>query len=61
MSVIELRKMSKENLQNELESSCRELLNLRMQKGSAQLPKSHLLRIVRRRIARLNTIIAEKS
>jgi large subunit ribosomal protein L29 len=60
MRAIELRKMTKDELDNELFSSLKELFNLRMQKGSGQLTKPHLLRIVRRRIARLRTLIAEK-
>lgn len=61
MSVTEFRKMNTEGLEGELLSSLKELLNLRMQKGTKQLSKPHLLRAVRRRIACLNTLIAEKS
>ena len=49
---------------NELESLKLDLLkeqfNLRMQKGSGQLTRTHLLGQVRRNIARVNTIINEK-
>jgi large subunit ribosomal protein L29 len=49
---------------NELESLKLDLLkeqfNLRMQRGSGQLTRPHLLGQVRRNIARVNTIINEK-
>lgn len=61
MHITELRKMDQEKLEKELSSSLVELLNLRMQKGSGQLTKSHLIRVVRKRIARLHTLIGEKS
>jgi large subunit ribosomal protein L29 len=61
MSVIELRKMTQDELQKELDSSLRELFSLRIQKGSGQLAKPHLLRAVRKRIAQLRTLISEKT
>jgi large subunit ribosomal protein L29 len=60
MGVIELRKLSQEDLEEELNSSRKELFSLRIQKGSGQLPKPHLLRAVRKRIAQLHTLISEK-
>ena len=53
--------MTADQLDKELFSSLKELFNLRMQKGSGQLTKPHLLRFARRRIACLHTLIAEKS
>lgn len=38
----------------------REHFNLRMQKGSQQLAKSHLLKQARRNIARINTVMHQK-
>lgn len=60
MSVIDFRKMNSEKRKEELNSSLQELFNLRMQKGSGQLSKPHLLRAVRKRIAQLHTIINEE-
>ena len=39
----------------------KEQFNLRMQKGSGQLTKSHLLTQARRNVARVNTIISQKN
>lgn len=60
MSILEFRKMNQEQLDKELSASLKELFSLRMQKGSAQLSKPHLLRAARKKIAQLHTLIAEK-
>jgi large subunit ribosomal protein L29 len=56
----ELRKMNQDELKKELDASWQEQFNLRMQKGSGQSPKPNLLRDVRKKIARLHTLIGEK-
>lgn len=61
MSIIDLRKMNQSELKEELLSSLKELFNLRMQKASGQLRELHLLRITRRRIAQIHTLISEKA
>ena len=38
----------------------REQFNLRMQKGTGQLTKNHLFKIVRRNLARIETILNQK-
>lgn len=38
----------------------KEQFNLRMQKGSGQLAKNHLLRAARKNIARIETVLTEK-
>ena len=57
----ELREKSVADLNEQLISLLKEQFNLRMQKASGQLPQSHLLKTVRRDIARVRTIITEKS
>jgi len=60
MLIKELRELAFDGLQKELRASLREQFNLRMQKGTGQLSKPHLLRQVRRKIARIKTVMNEK-
>ncbi|MGP1954473.1 MAG: 50S ribosomal protein L29 [Arsenophonus sp. NC-TX2-MAG3] len=57
----ELRKKSVEELNTELLNSLREQFNLSIQSVSGQLKQSHLLRLVRRDIARIKTLLTEKA
>ena len=57
----EYRDMSKVDLDKELVNLRREQFNLRMQMGSGNTPKIHLFTIVRRNIARLKTVLTEKT
>ncbi len=59
MNTAELRKKTEEELNAELMELLREQFNLRMQKGSGQLSKTHKMKQVRRDIARLKTVKAE--
>lgn len=53
--------MSVQELQGELVNLKREQLSLRIQRGVGQnVDKPHLFKKVRRNIARINTVIAEK-
>lgn len=61
MKSSELRAMSVTELGKELHELLREQFNLRMQKGSGQLTRTHLLKNVRVNIARVKTIISEKA
>ena len=61
MNVQEMRDKSSTELQEELSSLLKEQFNLRMQKGTGQLAQPHELRKVRRQIARVQTILNEKS
>ena len=61
MNVQDLRAKSATELQDELSGLLREQFNLRMQKGTGQLAQPHELRRVRRDIARVQTILNEKS
>ena len=60
MNVTELRTKTEKELREELLALRREQFNLRMQRGSGQLPRPHLFRQVRRNIARVKTVIGEK-
>lgn len=60
MNAIELQKKSIEELKSFLLDLRREQFNLRMQKSMGEIPKPHLLKKVRRDIARVKTILTEK-
>jgi large subunit ribosomal protein L29 len=55
------RNKSETELQEELLNLRKEQFNLRMQQGAGQVSKPHLFTSVRRDIARIKTILAEKS
>ena len=59
MKVSELREKGKEELKGELERLTKEHFGLRMQFGSGQLGQTHLLKEIRRDIARVKTCIKE--
>ena len=61
MKANDLRKNNVAALRKELGGLLREQFNLRIQKGSGQLAKPHQMRQVRRDIARIKTIINEKT
>jgi large subunit ribosomal protein L29 len=56
----ELLKTPVEDLKNKITDLRKESLNLRFQKSSGQLEKTARIRIVRRQIARIKTIINNK-
>ncbi len=60
MKANDIRAKSDDELQTELHSSLRELFNLRMQSELSEGFKTHLLKQVRRTIARLKTILRER-
>lgn len=61
MKASELKAKSVEELNQELLSLLREQFNLRMQSATGQLNQTHLLRQVRRDIARVKTLLNEKA
>lgn len=61
MDIQELRSKDSSELRSELSELLQEQFNLRMQKGTGQLGQPHELRRVRREIARVKTILTEKS
>jgi large subunit ribosomal protein L29 len=61
MNAKDIRSMSGESRQKELEGLLREQFNLRMQHATGQLANSGKLKAVRRDIARLKTVMNEKA
>jgi large subunit ribosomal protein L29 len=61
MKASELRAKSVEELRSELVDLLKEQFNLRMQLATGQMARPHLIRGVRRNVARVKTILAEKS
>jgi len=61
MNASDLRNKTQNELLTNLSELAREQFNLRMQKGAGQLVKSSQVKLVRRDIARINTILAEKA
>lgn len=61
MKAKELREKSLEELNTELLNLLREQFNLSMQAARGQLKQSHLLKQVRRDIARVKTLLTEKA
>ncbi len=53
--------MSVDELNQALTRLRREQFNLRMQRGSEHLPQTHLLKVARRDLARVKTILREKA
>ena len=60
MSAKDLRAKTVVELQSELLALKKESFNLRMQLASQQLQKTHIISEVRKKIARINTVITEK-
>jgi len=61
MKASELRDKSAEELNNELLKLLKEQFNLRMRLSTGQLNQSHLLKQVRRNIARVKTVLTQKA
>jgi large subunit ribosomal protein L29 len=62
MKAVELRQKGVDELNVELLALLREHFNLRMQKASSdQFTKHHQFNVVRRNIARVKTVLNEKS
>jgi len=57
----EIRKLSTEEMAGKLSDSREELMKLRFQQVSGQLTDTNRLRIMRRDIARLETILKERA
>ena len=60
MNATELRGKSEVELKQTLEELLKEQFNLRMQRGTGQFSRPHLMKDVRRNIARVKTIMTEK-
>ena len=57
MTAKDLRQKSRAELQETLHDLLKEQFNLRMQRGSGQLSRPHLMKEVRRNIARVKTVM----
>lgn len=57
----EIRELSSEEIKQKIEESSQELLNLRFQKATGQLKDYTRFKLVRRDIARLKTVLQEKT
>ena len=60
MELKELRQKSEAELASHLLDLHKEQFSLRMQKATGQLAKTHDIRLVRREIARVNTLLGAK-
>jgi len=60
MKISEMRALSLDDLKKELINSLKEAFNLRMQKYTGQLSKTHVLSLVRKRIAHIKTVMHQK-
>ena len=61
MKAAQLREKTVEELNEELLSLLRDQFNFRMQKATGQLSQSHLLKQVKRDIARIKTVLNDKT
>ncbi|MFN4262815.1 MAG: 50S ribosomal protein L29 [Thioalkalivibrionaceae bacterium] len=61
MKLADMRGQSVEGLKQELEALHKERFGLNMQKSIGQLARSHRVREVRREIARIKTVLAERA
>ena len=59
--VVDLKKKSVAELNNELVAAKKELFNLRFQNATNQLDNTSRIKEVRRNIARIQTVITEKA
>ena len=60
MNASELREKSQAELREALNELLKEQFNLRMQRGTGQLARPHLMKDVRRNIARVKTVMNAK-
>lgn len=56
-NIVELREMSDDKLEEKLENAREEMFNLRFQKATAQLDNHARVKIVRREIAQVETVL----
>ena len=60
MEIDDLRALVDDDLATELDDSHRELMNLRFRVATMQLANVHEIRRIRKRIARINTLVRER-
>jgi large subunit ribosomal protein L29 len=60
MKASELREKTVEELQQEIETLAKDHFECRMQKSTGQLGQTHLLKQIKKDIARIKTVLNEK-
>lgn len=60
MNASELRDKTQTELREQLHELLKEQFNLRMQRGTGQFSRPHLMKDVRRNIARVKTVMNQK-
>jgi large subunit ribosomal protein L29 len=60
MTSKEIRELAPGEIQNKLRETREQLLQLRLKKHTGQVEKPHNIRVLRKDIARLETILTEK-
>lgn len=61
MTITEIKELTPKELSSRTQELREEIFHLRLQQQAGQLEKPHLLRASRREIARLQTVLTEKS
>ena len=61
MRASEVRELSDEDLVSELEGSYKELLNLRIRLATKQLSNTSQIRVVKKNVARIQTVMRERN
>ncbi|PHS23271.1 MAG: 50S ribosomal protein L29 [Robiginitomaculum sp.] len=61
MNTVEMRTMSADQIKDEIVTLKKEQFNLRFQQATGQLEKTARVRVVRRSIARLKTVLRAKA
>ena len=60
MDIAELKDLSEDELAQKLQGFKRELFDLRMQAAAGKLEKSHQIRVIRRDVARVLTLLKDR-
>ncbi len=60
MKANEIKELSVEEISKKVRDSRAELLDMRLRKQQGQLEKTHEIKLLRREIARCETVLAEK-
>jgi large subunit ribosomal protein L29 len=60
-NIEDLRQMTKQELEAEILELRKQQFKLRLQKANSELGKTHVIKLVRRTIARIKTILSEKA
>jgi len=61
MKIQEIQELTSKELLTRKRELKEEIFNLRMQQQSSQLEKPHLIRVARRNIARVETVLSRKA